>query len=141
LAPPFGLFTYNSPAGAAATLAATPLAPDQVAAALPTAPGGNGNAIAMTQLANQPVVGGFTFTEALGNLGSRVGRDVQSAQSEQQRYKDSVAQARQFRSDQTGVSLDEQAALLLQFQQAYQAVSKLISVVNDLTESVMNIIH
>ncbi len=117
------------------------LTPDQVAAALPSAPGGNGNAIAIAQLANQPVAGGFTFTEAFGNLGSKVGRDVSSAQNEQQRYQDSVAQARQFRTDQTGVSLDEQAALLLQFQQAYQAVGKLISIVNDLTETVMNIIQ
>lgn len=141
LPPPFGLFSYNAVAGAAVTLAANPLGLDQIAAALPGAPGGNGNAIAMAQLAKQPVANGFTFTEAFGNLGARVGRDVQAAQTEHERYKDSVAQARQFRSEQTGVSLDEQAALLLQFQQAYQAVSKLISVVNDLTESVMNIIH
>jgi flagellar hook-associated protein 1 FlgK len=141
LPPPTGLFTYDPVVGAAGTLAVNPLTPDQVAAALPTAPGGNGNAIAMAQLANQPVANGFTFTEAFGNLGSKVGRDVQSAQTETDRYKDSLAQARQFRSDQTGVSLDEQAALVLQFQQAYQAVGKLISVVNDLTQTVMNIIQ
>ncbi len=141
LPPPADLFTYNAITGAAVTLGVNALTPDQVAAALPGAPGGNGNAIAVAQLATQPVAGGFTFTEAFGNLGARVGRDVSSAQNEQERYKDSVAQARQFRSDQTGVSLDEQAALLLQFQQAYQAVGKLISVVNDLTETVMNIIR
>ena len=140
LTPP-DLFSYNATAGAAVSLAVNTLTPDQIAAALPSAPGGNGNAIAVAQLANQSVANGFTFTEAFGNLGSRVGRDVSSAQNEQERYKDSVAQARQFRTDQTGVSLDEQAALLLQFQQAYQAVGKLISIVNDLTQTVINIIQ
>lgn len=141
MTPPGDLFQYTAAAGAAFTLGVEPLTPDQIAAALPGAPGGNGNAIAIAQLATQPVAGGFTFTEAFGNLGARVGRDVAAARSEQDRYKDSLAQARQFRSEQTGVSLDQQAALLLQFQQAYQAVGKLISVVNELTDSVMNIIR
>jgi flagellar hook-associated protein 1 FlgK len=46
-----------------------------------------------------------------------------------------------FRQEATGVSLDEEAAKILQFQQAYQAVGKLIGVISDLTESVMNIIR
>ena len=41
----------------------------------------------------------------------------------------------------TGVSLDAEAAKLLQFQQAYSAMGKFISVLNDLTDTVMNIIR
>lgn len=141
LTPPDDLFGYTAAAGAAITLFVEPRTPDEIAAALPGAPGGNGNAIAMAQLAARPVAGGFTFTEAFGNLGARVGRDVAAARAGQDRYRDSLAQARQFRSEQTGVSLDQQAALLLQFQQSYQAVAKLITVVNELTDSVMNIIR
>ena len=70
-----------------------------------------------------------------------MGRDVATAQHERDQYKDSLAQARAFRAEQTGVSLDEEAAKLLQYQQAYQAVGKMISVLNDMTETVMNIIR
>ncbi len=138
--PPYGLFSYN-PNAPAATLGVNPLVPDQIAAALATAPGGNGNAIAMAQLGNAAVAGGFTLQQAFGALGAKVGRDVANARNEQSQYTDTLAQARQFRQQTTGVSLDEEAAKLLQFQQAYQAVGKLITVINDLTDSVMNIIR
>ena len=140
LPPPFGLFSYN-PATPAATLAVNPLVPDQIAAAFATAPGGNGNAVALAQLSSAPVAGGFTLSQAFGALGAKVGRDVANARNQQAQYQDTLTQARQFRHESTGVSLDEEAAKILQFQQAYQAVGKLISVINDLTESVMNIIH
>ncbi len=138
--PPFGLFSYNANAPAG-TLDVNPLVPDQIAAALAGSPGGNGNAIAMAQLSGAPVAGGFTLSQAFGALGAKVGRDVAHARSEQSQYQDTLAQARQFRQETTGVSLDEEAAKLLQFQQAYQAVGKLIGVINDLTDSVMNIIR
>lgn len=141
LPPAAPLFSYNPAAGAASTLSVNSLTPDQVAAALATAPSGNGNAIAVAQLATQPLVGGFTFTEAFGNLGAQVGRDVTVARNEKAQYTDTLAQARQFRQEQSGVSLDEEAAKLLQFQQAYQAMGKLISVLSELTETVMNILR
>jgi flagellar hook-associated protein 1 len=138
--PPYGLFSYN-PNAPAATLDVSPLVPDQIAAALAGSPGGNGNAIAMAQLSGTPLIGGFTLSQAFGALGAKVGREVSNARNEQSQYQDTVAQARQFRQQSTGVSLDEEAAKVLQFQQAYQAVGKLIGVINDLTDSVMNIIH
>jgi flagellar hook-associated protein 1 FlgK len=138
--PPYGLFAYN-PNAPAATLDINPLVPDQIAAALAGAPGGNGNAIAMAQLSGAPIAAGFTLSQAFGALGAKVGRDVANARNEQSQYQDTLAQSRQFRQETTGVSLDEEAAKLLQFQQAYQAVGKLITVINDLTDSVMNIIR
>jgi flagellar hook-associated protein 1 FlgK len=141
LPPPADLFLYSAGTGAASTIEANALTPDQIAAALATAPSGNGNAIAVAQLGSQPLINGFTVTQVFGNLGAQVGRDVAVARSDENQYTDSLAQARQFRHEQTGVSLDEQAALLLQYQQAYQAVTKLITVVNEMTESVMNMIR
>jgi flagellar hook-associated protein 1 FlgK len=140
LPPPFDLFSYN-PVSPAGTLTVNPLVPDQIAASLATAPGGNGNAIALAQLSSTPVAGGFTLSQAFGALGAKVGRDVNNARHQQSQYQDTLAQARLFRAESTGVSLDEEAAKVLQFQQAYQAVGKLISVINELTESVMNIIR
>jgi len=138
--PATNLFTYSAALGSAFTLAVTNITPDEIAAALPAAPGGNGNAIAIAQLATQPVVGGFTFTQAYGNLGGLVGRDVAQAKQDQTTQQNLVTLAQQQRAAASGVSLDKEAAKLLQFQQAYQAVGKMVGVLNTLTDTVLNIL-
>jgi flagellar hook-associated protein 1 FlgK len=141
LTPATDLFLYNQASDAAFTLAVTGITPDEIAAASAGAPGGNGNAIAMARLADTPAVAGVTFTEFYGNLGARVGRDVSAAREERDQYQDRVVQAQAQRAEQTGVSLDEEAAKLLQFQQAYQAAAKIVTVIDELTESLLRMIR
>jgi flagellar hook-associated protein 1 FlgK len=137
--PANNLFTYDSASDAAYTLAVTPgFTTDQLAAALPSAPGGNGNALAVAQLATASDVNGFTFTEAFGNLGQQVGTDISNATNNQTEQQNLVTQAQAQRTAVSGVSLDTQAALLLQFQQSYQAVSQVVQTLNSLTDSLMN---
>ncbi len=138
--PATNLFTYNAAQGAAFTLNVTNITPSQIAAALPSGPGGNGNALALGQMVNQPVVNGFTPAEAYGNVGGQVGNDVASAQQNVTSQQDLLDQAELQRSSTTGVSLNAEAAKLLQFQQAYQAVGKLVSVIDSLTETAINMI-
>ncbi len=135
------LFSYNDPSDAASTLTVNNLTPDQIAAASPGAPGGNGNAIALAQLAGSASVNGFTFTQFFGNLGSRVGSDVAAAQTDQQQAQDQLTQAQSQRAAASGVSLNEEATKLLQFQQAYQAAGKLISVLDQLTQTTIDMIR
>jgi flagellar hook-associated protein 1 FlgK len=139
-APVTNLFSYDQTNDAASTLAVTNITPDQIAAASAAAPGGNGNALAIAQLATAPAANGVTFTEAYGELGSQVGQDVANATNDQTQAQDLVTQAHQQRSQVSGVNLNAEAAKLLQFQQAYQAVGKLVSVLNDLTQTLMNMI-
>jgi flagellar hook-associated protein 1 FlgK len=135
--PANNLFTYTAP-NAAYTLAVTPgFTPSQVAAALPSGPGGNGNALAVAELATASAVNGFTFTQAFGNLGQQVGSDISSATGSQAEQQNLVTQAQAQRSAVSGVSLDEEAAKLLEFQQSYQAVAKVVSTLNNLTDSLM----
>jgi flagellar hook-associated protein 1 FlgK len=134
------LFSYDPAGGAASTLAVTNISTDQIAAAAAGAPGGNGNAIAVSQLATATAVNGLTFTEAYGELGAQVGQDVANAQNDQTQDQDLVTQAQQQRSQVSGVSLDAEAAKLLQFQQAYQAVGKLVTVLDELTQTLLAII-
>jgi flagellar hook-associated protein 1 len=138
--PAANLFTYSLAAGAAASLAVSRITPDQIAAAAAGAPGGNGNALALAQLAGQPTVNGFTFIQAYGNLGSQVGRDVLNAHLDREAQKDLVTQTQQQRADASSVSLDAEAVKLMQFQQNYQAVGKLVTVLDDLTRTVINLI-
>jgi flagellar hook-associated protein 1 len=133
------LFTYDTSSDAAYTLAVTPgFTTDQLAAALPSAPGGNGNALAVAQLASADDDNGFTFTQAFGNLGQQVGTDISTATNNQTEQQNLVTQAQTQRAAVSGVSLDTQAALLLEFQQSYEAVSKVVTTLNSLTDALMN---
>jgi len=140
-APQTDLFTYDQDSDAASTLAVTDMTPDQIAAASADAPGGNGNAIAVANLASAPAVNGYTFTQAYGNLAAQVGSDVSSAQQAQTQYQDQLTQAQTQVTSQSGVSLNEEATNLLQFQQAYDAVGRLVSVLDSLTQTVINMVE
>ena len=52
-----------------------------------------------------------------------------------------LTQAKQLREQYQGVSLDEEATILMQFQRAYQANSKFLTVLDQLTETTINILQ
>jgi flagellar hook-associated protein 1 len=137
--PATNMFTYDTSADAAYTLAVTPgFTGSQIASALPSAPGGNGNALAVADLAGATNANGFTFTESFGNLGQQVGADISNATNSQTEQQNLVTQAQSQRAAVSGVSLDTQAALLLQFQQSYTAVAKVVTTLNSLTDALLN---
>ena len=134
--PANSLFSYNTSADAAYTLSVTQgFTASGIAAALPSAPGGNGNALAVAQLQTAQTVNGFTFTQAFGNLGQQVGTDVSNATNNQTEQQNLVTQAQAQRSLVSGVNLDTEAAKLLQFQQAFTAVSKVVTTLNSLADA------
>lgn len=135
------LFTYN-PLSPAKTLSITAITPDQLAAASTSGPGGNGNITVLSNMgsASQTALGGFTFTGYYGNLSSVVGTDSANAQNNMNTTSLVLAQAKTLRSNISGVSLDQEATRLTQYQQAYQATGKLIGVVNNMVQSILNLI-
>jgi len=139
-APVTDLFTYDPNVGAAVSLAVNPLTPDQIAAALPGAPGGNGNALILAKLGDGTSLNGYTFSQFYGNLGGRVGNDLSTATENQTTKQQLLTQAQTLRQQVSGVSLDEEAEHLMTFQRSYQAVSKMLSILNSLTDTLMNII-
>jgi flagellar hook-associated protein 1 FlgK len=139
-APVTNLFTYNATTGAAASLAVNPLTPDQIAAASPGAPGGNGNALALAALANAPVANGYTFAQAYGNLGGQVGSDLSSATNNSTTDEALLSQAQSLRQQISGVSLDEEAVSLMQYERSYDAISKMLVVLNTLSLDVVNLL-
>ncbi len=139
-APTTPLFSYDQATDAASTIAVNSLTPDQIAVAAAGAPGGNGNAIALTQMASSPQINGFSFTQFYGNLGSQVGNDVAGATESQTQAQDQLTQAQAERTQVSGVSLNDEAAKLLQFQQAYQAVGKLVGVLDTMITTLMDMV-
>ncbi len=139
-APATPLFSYDMASDAASTITVNNLTPDQVAAASAGAAGGNGNAVAIAQMANSTQIDGFTFTQYYGNLGAQVGNDMAGATADQKQAQDQLTQAQAERTQVSGVSLNDEAAKLLQFQQAYQAVGKLVGIISNLTTTLMDMV-
>ena len=52
-----------------------------------------------------------------------------------------TAQARTLRDTASGVSLDEQAINLIEFQRSYQATARVLTVLSDLTQTTIDLIR
>jgi flagellar hook-associated protein 1 FlgK len=135
------LFVYDGTAGAAFTLDVTGVTGDELAAALPGAPGGNGNALALASLSGAPSVNGATFSGFYAAIGSSLGGALSAARTQSEAQTLVLAQARKLRSEETGVSLDEEAVTLIQFQRHYQATAQLFKALDEMTQELINIMR
>jgi flagellar hook-associated protein 1 FlgK len=146
-APGTALFTYdNSDAThAAGSLAvASGITPQQLAP-VDSSGNGNGNASALAALANpaagaQGTVNGMSFTQYFASIAANVGQENSTATTNQQAQQQVTTQAQSLRDSISGVSLDAQAALLLQFQRAYQSVARVLTIVNSLADSIIDLV-
>lgn len=82
----------------------------------------------------------LSFTQFYGGLAARVGRDAATARDQQTVQKDLLAQARSLRQQSSGVSLDEEAIHVLEFQRAFQATAKLVTTLDEMTQTVINLL-
>jgi flagellar hook-associated protein 1 FlgK len=139
--PGAALFAYNSTDDAAATLSVTSILPEELAAATADAPGGNGNALQLARLADSPEIDGASFMEYYGTLAGQVGRALETTRENQQTQQQLLLQTQAFRQETSGVSLDEEAALLVEFQRSYQASARLVSILSGLTEEIINLVQ
>jgi flagellar hook-associated protein 1 FlgK len=105
----------------------------------------NGVALDLAALAegNAPEdkLDGWSYTEFYADIAGRIGRDVQSSQSERSALASSAAQAKALREGISGVSLDEEAVRLMELQRAYQAAAQMVTVLSDLTEVAIGIVR
>ena len=143
------LFSYNSSNGAdvARTLSLNPaISPDQLAAISPGPPYiSNGIALELADLRNshdaQDTINGQTFLEFYSAIARQVGDGVITARQEEARSTALVTQARDLRTQISGVSFDEEAVNLVQFQRAYEANSQVVKIVDELIQSVLNMLR
>lgn len=137
--PTVPLFSYDTSVGVAISLRANALEPEDLALALPSAPGGNGNALVLAGLGAQKQPDGYTFAERYGNLAAGMGRDLEASRDNASTQASLLNQARALREDEQMVSLDEEAAQLIQFQRAYQAAARMFQILNEMTIALVNI--
>lgn len=101
---------------------------------------GNGmNAVAMAQTQEQSVTNGAkeTFSQSLGVSTSKVGSQASNAELVADTAQALFTQAFNRNQATSGVNLDEEAANLLKFQQAYQAASQIISTANTIFDTIL----
>ena len=104
--------------------------------------GNNGNAMRFAELQNKKIVGGgsgLTLADAYGSAVNAVGNTAFQASVAKTAFEVVRDQAVQARDKVSGVSLDEEAADLIRYQQAYQASAKVIQTANVLFDAILGI--
>jgi flagellar hook-associated protein 1 FlgK len=143
-----GTYTSGTPItfnGGSVTLTGAPATGDafSVGPASSVNTGDNGNAFAMIDaLSASSLNGGSTSLSNVANdLVSQIGVQTQQAQSNASAQKSVNAAATDTRNNLSGVNLDEEAAKMVQYQQAYSACAQLIQTANTMFNSLLSALH
>uniref|UniRef100_Q01QL6 Flagellar hook-associated protein 1 n=1 Tax=Solibacter usitatus (strain Ellin6076) TaxID=234267 RepID=Q01QL6_SOLUE len=146
--PGVAIFQYNpdDPTSIASAIKVdTSVTPDQLAAVSigpPTV--SNGVPLALSALAvptqDADRINGFSFSQFYGQVAGTVGNLLNDAQNNTEVQQSLLTQAKDLRQQYQGVSLDEEATTLMQFQRAYQANAKYLSVLDELTQTAIDIL-
>jgi flagellar hook-associated protein 1 FlgK len=128
-------------AGMSFVVTGTPANGDNfVAAANTNGSGDNSNALLLAGLQSLQTMenGNASFQGAYGQLISDLGARTRSAEITSQAQASLKAQAQESRDALSGVNLDEEAANLIRFQQAYSAIAQVISVADSTFQTLLN---
>ena len=127
-------------AGAAANLALATTDPTKIAASGDGTQGDNANANALLAIQNQTVVNGQTPLNAYSALVFKVGSDVSNAQTGQQSSNLILQQVQSLQGGVSNVDINEEAANLIRYQNAYQASAQVSSVIDSLLQDTINMV-
>ncbi|MEN1941512.1 flagellar hook-associated protein FlgK [Luteimonas sp. MJ246] len=142
-------YTAGSPitapgGGWSLSLDGTPAAGDAFSLArTPPRSSDNGNALALGALDQQAILdgGSQSLTSGLSQLTARVGTDARHAGLGLEAQTAIHAQVSAERESVSGVNLDEEAADLMRFQQAYQAAAQVISTADAMFQTLLSAVR
>jgi len=117
--------------------------PQAIATSATGAAGDGGLALSISQLQDQPnaALGNVTFARYFANVVSDVGSQTnywQNQSTTQQAVTDQINQQIQSVS---GVSLDDEMSNMLKFQRSYQAAAKALSIFDQVTQDLINMVQ
>lgn len=95
--------------------------------------------LGILQTTNTLENGSATFQSAYGQLVSQIGNKTRELEVTSKAQANLLAQTEKSIQSISGVNLDEEAANLMRFQQAFQASSKVIEISNSLFDSILRI--
>ncbi|MGD0212148.1 MAG: flagellar hook-associated protein FlgK [Terriglobales bacterium] len=125
--------------GAAAAMAVTMTDPSLLAASSDGSTGSNGNLANLSAVANQNIVNGQMPIDAYSNLVGQVGSTTSNTSADADASSLILQQLQDQNGSVSGVSLDEEASNLIQYQSAYQAAARVVSTVNLLLLDAVNL--
>ncbi len=104
------------------------------------APGDSTNALAVAELQDSFLMssGRATFAEFYSSLVSQVGNDADEAETACEQAEDTLQLCKNYRDSVSGVSTDEELALITQHQYAYEASARAISILQELLDTIVN---
>ena len=139
------LFTIPSTvSGSAASIALTTSDSTAIAASSVSgsgASGSNGNLSNLTAIQNAALSSGGTLTTLSSNLVYQVGSLTSNASTQSSSIQLSLTALKSQQGSVSGVSIDEESANLVQFQQAYEAAAKVITTIQSLFDITINMIN
>jgi flagellar hook-associated protein 1 len=114
-----------------------------VAGAVPLAVGNNVNAANMASLQDKKLLNNNqnTFKEAYSVMAGNVGTYHRTNEVSMETQDAVNAQLTQMRDSMSGVNLDEEAANMLRFQQAYQASAQIMKAAQSMFDTIMGIVR
>jgi flagellar hook-associated protein 1 FlgK len=143
------LFTYDASSAAntarslaihpnitANTLAALDPGPPQVANGIVLSLAGLGDSTAAADTIN-----GQSILDFLNGQTQILGQQVASATASQTVAQQGLTQTQAVRTQVSGVSLNEEAIHVMELQRGYQAISKMIAIIDGLTDTLINMVQ
>jgi flagellar hook-associated protein 1 FlgK len=104
-------------------------------------PGSGDNASAIANVLNAPVMSdGTSIIKAYEGLIGQVGLDSQNANSNMNMLQVAYNQMNTFRQSISGVSIDEELANMIQYQHSFEAAAKVVSTVDQMYQSIINMV-
>jgi flagellar hook-associated protein 1 FlgK len=120
----------------ASSLAAIAVGPPAVA---------NGTASQLASLSNSQnaadQINGLNYTAFYSSIASGIGQSESAASAAQQTNSQLLTQAQNMRAQVSGVSLNQQASLIMEYQQSYQAAAQVISTVNTTVQDLLAVME
>lgn len=101
------------------------------------APGNNANAVAMAQAAGQPALSEGSINQFTANMTDSYGNVTQAINQSNASAQGTLTQAKTALSNISGVNLNAEAALVVNYTQAYQAASAVIQTSSTLFNSLL----
>jgi len=129
-----------SASGSAAAISVIPTSPSAIATASPgQGESGNGNATALANLANATNTSGQTVNGQLSSMLAQIGSSAASLSEQNTTQQATLTQLTTQRDSLSAVSLDTEAANLSQYQKSYQAAAQLLTVLDQLMATAINL--
>ncbi|MEW6542385.1 MAG: flagellar hook-associated protein FlgK [Nitrospirota bacterium] len=137
------VFTVNSREDSAKNMAVSLTSGNKVAAATSLAgvPSDNATVLSLVALKSKSLdaLDGTTFSSFYGVTAANLGATAQKADRDFRSQEIVHGQLETFRSEVSGVSLDEELVDLMQFQRAFEAASRLIVITDEMLQTLISL--